>query len=146
MSNITYRGALVLRRRGFSMIEVMATVFLLAVAMSTMLQLLTLLARERRSAERREWAIHETGNVMDRLAAEPYDQLDSAQTRGLAQARTLIAGRVLPEGRLTIEVESEDKPVQRKRLTLVLRWRDQAGGWERPVRLTEWVVRGRYEP
>src|SRR5438445_497746 len=62
------------RARAFTMIEVALTVFLLAIAMTATVQVLGWVAAERRAVERRQWAVQEVANVMERLTAEPWDR------------------------------------------------------------------------
>ena len=68
------------RRRAFTMVEVTLLAFLLAVAMTTTVQVLGWVATQRRAVERRQWAIQEVANLMEHLTAEPWDRVtpDSA--------------------------------------------------------------------
>lgn len=128
-------------RRAFTVVEVALSVFLLAVAMTTTVQVLGWVANERRAAERRQWAIEEVANLMERLTAAPWDQVtvDSARSVTLPEG---IRGK-LPEPELTIVVDEPEGNPGEKRLAIRLRWRNRAGAWEAPVRLTAWIARRR---
>jgi hypothetical protein len=128
-------------RRAFTTCEVALAVFLLAVAMTTTVQVLGWVAAERRAVERRQWAVQEVANLMERLTAEPWDQVTTESARALALSEAIR--RKLPGPELTIEVDGKDTERGEKRLAVRLRWRNRAGAWEAPVRLTAWIARPR---
>jgi hypothetical protein len=78
---------------------------------------------------------------MERLTAEPWDRVtpDSARASTLSEE----IRRKLPEPEMTIVVDEKDADQGQKRLAIRLRWRNRAGAWEAPVRLTAWISRGR---
>ena len=123
------------RRRGFTLVELTLTVVLLTVAMTTVVQVLGWVATERRAIERRQWAIQEVANLMERLTAEPYDAVTADSARTLALSGSTAAK--LPEPELTIEVA--EARGEAKRLAIRLTWRNRAGLRETPVRLTAWI-------
>jgi hypothetical protein len=129
------------RRRAFTTCEVALALFLLAVAMTVTVQVLGLVAAERRAAERRQWAIQEVANVMEHLTAESWERLSTESARGLAVSGEIR--RKLPGAELAIDVQEPGAGRMEKRLAVRLRWRNRAGGWEAPVRLTAWVARPR---
>jgi hypothetical protein len=114
-------------------------VLLLAVAMTATVQVLGWVAAERRAVERRQWAIQEVGNLMERLTAEPWERVDADLARALVLSEEVR--RKLPEPELTIDVDDRDAGRGEKRLMIRLRWRKGAGGWESPVRLCAWITR-----
>jgi hypothetical protein len=129
------------RRRAFTMTEVVLSTFLLAVAMTTTVQVLGWVASERRAAERRQWALQEVANLMEHLSAEPWDQITPESARDATLGEE-IRGK-LPDPELTVVVDERDADRGVKRLAIRLRWRNRAGGWEAPVRLTSWIARRR---
>jgi hypothetical protein len=129
------------RRRAFTTCEVALAVLLLAVAMSTTVHVLGWVAAERRAVERRQWAIQEVGNLMERLTAGPWEKVDAGSARALVLSEEVR--RNLPEPELTIDVDDRDAGRGEKHLAIRLRWRNRSGAWERPVRLSAWVAQRR---
>jgi hypothetical protein len=113
----------------------------MAVAMTTTVQVLGWIGAERRAGERRQWAIQEVANLMERLTAMPWDRVTSESARALALSEALR--RKLPGPELTIDVDEKNAGRGEKRLAIRLRWRNRAGAWEAPVRLTAWIAQQR---
>jgi hypothetical protein len=126
------------RRRAYTTCEVALAILLLAVAMTTTVQVLGWVAAERRAVERRQWAIQEVGNLMERLTAEPWDKVDAESARKLSLSEEIR--RKLPDPELTIDVDDRGAVQGEKRLAIRLRWRNRSGGWESPVRLCAWIA------
>jgi hypothetical protein len=129
------------RRRAFTTCEVAVALLLLVVAMTTTVQVLGWVAAERRGVERRQWAVEEAANVMERLTALPWDQVTGERARALVLSEEVR--RKLPGPELTIDVGDRGDASGEKRLAIRVRWRSRSGGWEAPVRLTAWVTRRR---
>jgi Tfp pilus assembly protein PilE len=131
--------------RGLTTIEMVMATLVLGVAMTLTVQILGWVMRERRGADRRAIAVQEAANAMERLAAQPWDQLtpEAAQSEPLSPA----ALQALPGAELNVTVAAEaDKPGL-KRIGVQLRWRGRSSAYEAPVRLTSWVARrGRAQP
>jgi Tfp pilus assembly protein PilV len=130
------------RHRGaFTACEVALAVFLLAVAMTTTVQVLGWVASERRAVERRQLAIQEVANLMEHVTAQPWDQVTPDSARALSLSEEIR--RALPGPELTIDVQESDAPLAEKRVAIRLRWHNRAGLWEAPVRLSAWIARPR---
>jgi Tfp pilus assembly protein PilV len=123
------------------MVEVTLSVFLLAVAMTTTVQILGWVATQRRAIERRQWAIQEVANLMEHLTAEPWDRVTPDSARALTLSDEIR--RKLPEPELKLDVDETEAGRGEKRLAIQLRWRNRSGTWEAPVRLTAWIARRR---
>lgn len=132
------RGGAKNRRRAFTMVEVAVTVLMLAVAMTTILHVLTWVAMERRAIERREWALEEAANLMERIAARPWKDVNAGAVKPLTLSEHLRGS--LPDAELSIAVDEKAGP-QLKRVAIRIRWRNQAGTWVAPVRITSWMSR-----
>lgn len=129
-------------RRAYLLAETSVAALLLGLALVGTVKMLGWTAAERRSSERRGWAVQEAANVMETLTAIPFDRLSQAAAR---EAATLSedAGGVLPEGHLDVQIV-EEPPL--KRIDLALVWRGASGLNEAPVRLTAWVARKGAKP
>lgn len=132
------------QRRGLTLIEITIAVFLLAVSMTATVRIIGWLASERRACERRQCATREAANVMEHLTALPWDSLTAESARNFALSEPSRSG--LPSGELSVAVD-EQAAAGSKRLSVRVRWRNRAGEWDAPVRLTAWIHRdGRKAP
>jgi len=120
----------------------MATV-LLMIAMTLTVKVLGWVALERRSAERRQRAVMEVANVMERITAYPFEEVNSTLARRITLSETARAS--LPDSELALDVSEGARAAGRaaKRIAVRLRWRGRSGLWDAPVRLTSWLERGR---
>ena len=96
-------------------------------------------AVERRSTQRREIALAEAANAMERLAAGDSQLLKSHPTTEIPLSPT--AKEMLPSGKLTSEIQEPKDPLDGKRIVIEVSWLNQAGEPEIPVRLVTWVWR-----
>ncbi len=123
-------------RRAYLLIETVAAAILVAGILTATLSLLGWLAVERRSAERRGWALQEASNALERVAAQPFAEIEEDRARSLI-ALSDGAREVLPEARLQVRVVPVGDGL--KRVSVELRWKGRAGRDEPPVRLTCWA-------
>ena len=128
-------------RRAFTMIEVVVTALILVIAMSLTMKLLAWVAHERREAERRLCAIAEVANTMERFAARPLDEVTEQSARSLKISET--TREALPDAELKVNVDDKAAGDDSKRIVVQLRWRNRAGEWNAPVRLTSWISKRR---
>ena len=127
------------RRRGFGLIELTITAILAVTAMTVTVQLVGWVAAERRAALRRERALLEAGNLLERLAARPWEVLGTDPAHPPAVSLPESTRAVLPGASVAVEVHAVEGPVASKRVAVVIRWRDGTGTFEAPVRLVTWV-------
>jgi hypothetical protein len=116
---------------------------MLSVAMAMTVKVLGYSGQQRRSAEQRQRALLEAGNLMERITAMPFDEVTAERVRRLSIARTVAES--LPGAELAVEVKEERPGPDRssRRVAVRLRWKGRSGEWEAPVRLTTWIERGR---
>jgi hypothetical protein len=133
-------------RRGSLLLEITMATLLLMIAMSLTVRVLGWVGHERRASERRQRAVIEVSNAMERLTAYPYARVNSELSRKLTLETRI--DRSLPDAEWTSAIiESEPEPGRAvKRITLGLRWTNRQLDWESPVRLTTWIERRRTEP
>ncbi len=127
------------RRRGFTLVEILVSVAMLATAMSLTVGLLGALAAERRAAERRLCAVQEVANLMERVSARPWGEVTPESLRTVSLSPRAL--QALPGAELTATVDDASAGPGGKRISLRLRWRDRAGTWTAPVRLSAWIYR-----
>ncbi len=123
----------------------MAAVMLM-VGMTLTVKVLSYAGLQRRAAEQRQRAIVEASNAMERLTALPFDDVTAERARALTLSPSTL--QRLPDAELAAAVEESQPGPGRsaKRIAIRLRWRDRAGEWEAPVRLTTWIERRRSAP
>ena len=80
----------------------MATVMLM-IAMTLTVKVLGWVALERRAAERRQRAVMEVANVMERITAYPFEEVTPDLARRITLSET--ARRSLPDSELAVDVE-----------------------------------------
>jgi Tfp pilus assembly protein PilV len=133
-------------RRGSLLAEVTMAAVLLMIAMTLTVKVMGYAGIERRATERRQRALLEVANLMERITAYRFDEV----TSGLAGRMTLSdeARRSLPDPELVVDVAEKPPGVGReaKRIGISLRWRGRSGEKERPVRLTSWIERREETP
>jgi hypothetical protein len=129
------------KRRGSLLVEVAMATVLLMIAMTMTVRVLGWVASERRSSERRQRAVLEVSNVMERITAYPFEEV----TPDLARRITLsdAARALLPDSELSVGVVDcpSEEGLAARRIAIRLRWRGSSGLWDRPVRLCSWISR-----
>jgi hypothetical protein len=113
------------------------------VAMSLTVKVLSWVGVQRRVWERRQWAVQEASNQMERLTCRPFDEVTPASVKEAKLSTQAQA--TLPEAELKIELKDNDSVggPGSKRIIVQVRWKNRGGEWDAPVRLTSWVFRGR---
>jgi hypothetical protein len=116
---------------------------MLMVAMALTVKVLGWVGVERYSFERRQCALQEAGNLMERLTARPFDAVTNSAGKQLTLSQP--ARKLLPGGELRVDVVENDPAggPDSKRVAVLLRWKTRSGEWDAPVRLTSWIYRGR---
>lgn len=127
------------RRRGFGLVELSIATLLLALAMAIVVQTAGWLATERRGAERRQRALQEAANLMERLTFRPWAEL----TPELAKAQTLSSPTksALRDGTLDVSIGPAEGDASARVIAIRIDWSNGAGGRVAPVRLVAWVHR-----
>ncbi|WP_152053838.1 type IV pilus modification PilV family protein [Tautonia marina] len=120
-------------RGGFTLIEATVAVVLLLVGMTTTLQAVSWIARERQALDRRALAIRETEHLLDRVV----------RTEANANAPLSLSSegeRALPDGTITVDREEEEQDgLTMQRITVTLRYQDRPGIPASVVRLRTWT-------
>jgi hypothetical protein len=124
-------------RAAFSVLEVIAACVMLATAMVITVHVLTLSWAQSREIERRQFAVQEAANLLERLTGAPWETLD-AELAAAQQLRPEDLSR-LPGGELDVVIEPGGDAPRSKRIAVTLRWRSRSGDFTSPVRLTAWV-------
>ena len=128
-----------MNRRGMMMLEAIVAGVLLSTLLVVCLQMLAATVVQRRASDQRQCALLELSNIMERIAARPWADLTTAAA-GQEKLSSLANGE-LPGAELTIEVSTDPKEPNAKRIAATLRWQDRSGRLGAPVTLSTWKYR-----
>jgi Tfp pilus assembly protein PilE len=117
--------------------ELIAAVAILMVLLAICLEILGAAAAGRRAAAGRQAAVLEAANVLERVAARPWDELEAEKAQLSPAARAL-----LPEAELKIVVAAAPDEPEAKLITVSLRWQGSNSLPVPPVCLSAWRYRG----
>jgi len=128
-----------MKRRGTSIVEMIVASVLLAAVMAASVQMLVVSSAGRRALQRRQVALQEASNLMEHLAARPWDDLTP---QGVAAVQpSQWARQALSQPSVKIEIATSPDDPAAKRIAVTLDWR-QAAGRQRPrVQLVSWRYR-----
>lgn len=93
--------------------------------------------RERRQTERRQLAIVEVENLMERVVSLPFNEIQQSTVNKFALSESAI--RQLPDASLEMKVSEADDVQKMKKIRIQLDWKNDQGVRGMPVRLTSWV-------
>jgi Tfp pilus assembly protein PilV len=130
---------MIMRRRGFLLLEVIVSSVLLAALTMVCLKYFLVAAAQRQSTDQRLTAMREAENIMERLSVRPWSEL-TPETLS-KQSLSPEIQRFMPDAELKIDIADEETKPPAKRITVSIRWQDQNGQWTEPVRLVAWSYR-----
>ena len=124
-------------RRGFTLVELISTCVLLGVVFSVSIPLLVTVARERLSAEQRQFALQHATNLLERAVVKDWSEFPPGEQTLTAAPPDVLA--MLPglERQLTV-TELSDEP-RSKQVAVSIRWQGRAGTVVAPLALSAWV-------
>lgn len=106
----------------------------LAMALSVgVAQILTVVANQRRLARQRAAAVLEAGNLMEQIAARPWEQAAPGQS---PVSLSRVCRQWLPGAELKVEITGEEPDARRIRIEIT--WHDPSGQPAAPVCLAGW--------
>jgi hypothetical protein len=116
---------------------------MLMIAMGLTVKVLGWVGAQRRDSERRQIAVLEAANLMERLTARPFEALTADSSRELLLSPR--ARQSLPGAELNVDIRANDPAggAGSKRVALRLRWQSRSGEWAAAVHLASWVYSGR---
>ena len=125
------------RRRGTTILELVATCILLGVVFSVSVPLLTVVSRERHAAEQRQFGLQHAANLLERTVARGWSRL-TVGPQEIAAAESDLEF-LLPGLERRVEVMSLSDDLNAKLVTVSIHWKSRAGQPIAPVRLSAWV-------
>ena len=131
-----------MNRRGMTILELVIAGALLGTLLIVSLKMIGAVGDWRREADRRQLALFEVANLMERVAARPWSELTPEADDDVRLSDNIR--QRLPGAELKIEVS--DSPPERKptskRIAVSIRWRDRAGRMLPLVSITTWRFLG----
>jgi len=125
-------------RPGFTVLELTITLGVLAVMLLVVGQSVALVAQQRRITQRRELAARTAENVMERVFAKPWNELNTEQLAEVKLPEDVK--RDLPGAALKLDVTELEGPPRSRRIQVEVAWKDAAGLVAKPARLVAWRV------
>src|SRR4051812_21411578 len=138
-SNILSSGKLIAsapRRRAFTLLELTIAAAMLALLLTTSVQMLRALSVHQRASERRAVALEAVQAVADQVANIPWDHLTAESATKVPIPKPLDG--YLPGAKLSVSLDEQAAP-QSRRIHVELTWNGSDGQTVAPVRLTSWA-------
>jgi prepilin-type N-terminal cleavage/methylation domain-containing protein len=127
------RQPIALRRRGFTLLELIVATILLAAMAATVVPLLALASRQQRETDRRQLALYEAQNILEQIAARPWSELKPG---AVEQELPQVCREHLPHARLDVAIDPADDGG--RRIAVKLLWKLRNGVDAAPMRLVTW--------
>ncbi len=127
------------RARGFTVTELLVACVVLVALLAVCFEIVGASLSARRAASRRLIARQEAANLMERLAARPWDELTPELAAGLGLSPEGRAA--LPGAELAASVAAVEGEEAAKRISVEVRWKDTSSPSPRPERLVAWRYR-----
>ena len=126
-----------LKRGGFTILEMIGTCLLLGILFSMTIPMMLLVARERRSAEQRQFALQHATNLLEAARTRDWSDLEPGELTVPDPDRDLQA--VLPGLQQTLVVKQLAGEIDSRQIIASIRWQNRAGELVSPLRLIAWV-------
>lgn len=123
--------------RAFTLLEVVIAASMLAVLLTTSVQMLRALSIYQRASDRRGVALEAVQAVSDQVANIPWDQLTAESAKKVTIPKPLDG--YLPGAKLSVSLDEVATPTASRRIHVDLTWNGPDGQSVAPVRLTSWV-------
>ncbi len=128
-------------KRGSMLLETAVACVLLAALAGVCLKSFAAAAAQRLAIDQRQIALREAANLMEKLTALPWDDVDQAADKPFAESLQKTLPKELDGAEIQVEVAPATGEPAAKRLAVIIRWQDKDGQWVQPVRLTAWRYR-----
>ena len=130
-------AATVPHRRGFTLVELTSAMILLGVVFTVSISILAAVARERRSAEQRQFALQHATNLLERITGIGWSKLSPGTQKTDPLPAELQA--LLPNFEQHVEVTTLPEELNSKLVSVSVSWKNREGQVIAPVHLSAWV-------
>ncbi|MCC6125246.1 MAG: hypothetical protein IT426_09810 [Pirellulales bacterium] len=124
--------------RGSMLMETAVACVLLVALAGVCLKSFAAAAAQRLAIDQRQIALREAANLLEKLTAMPWDEIDKAADAAFAETARKTLPKELEDGEIKVEVAAAAGEPAAKRIAVSLRWQDKNNQWVQPVRLTAW--------
>jgi type II secretory pathway pseudopilin PulG len=124
------------RFTAFTLIEVIVAVTLLGAGLVLTCEVLHWTSLLRRENERRQCAMQEAANALERIRGWSWQELVAEQPPELALSESAL--RQLPQGDLQLEIAADPDDSDARRIAVEVSWQLRDGQPAAPVRLIAW--------
>ena len=123
------------------LLETAVACVLLAALAGVCLKSFAAAAAQRLAIDQRQIALRAAANLLEKLTALPWDDLDKAADKPFAEASQKALPEELDGAEVKVEIVPATGEPAAKRLAVTVRWQDKDNQWVEPVRLTAWRYR-----
>jgi len=123
--------------RAFTLLEIVAASAMLAVLLTSCVQMLRAISIHQRASDRRLVAMEAVQAMADEAANIPWNQLTADSAKKINVPKPLAG--YLPGAKLSISLDNENTPAAAKRIHIELTWNGPDGQPVAPVQLTTWA-------
>ena len=124
------------KRKAFTLTETVVAGVILATAIAVSVQMLVAASAQHKTMEHGRIALLEAGNVVERLAVEPWSKLNADELA--AWKLSPEAAAALPDGKLQIHLEPLSGQPAGKRITVTVFYNPKKNQPARSSRLVTW--------
>ena len=124
-------------RRGFTIVELIATCLLLGVLFSITVPMFAVVARERRSTEQRQFALQHAANLLEHATSRPWSEIPVGELN-LPDADPDLQ-IVLPSLERTLVVKQIEGQPESRQIIASIQWQGSSGQMVSPLRVSAWV-------
>ncbi|MBC8874035.1 MAG: prepilin-type N-terminal cleavage/methylation domain-containing protein [Planctomycetes bacterium] len=128
-------------KQGMTLVETMCAVFILGVATTAVVQMVSAIAVQRRLADRRSLAAEEAANLMEQILAMPWPEIADEKFADMSLSKTLQ--KLGGDPALCISARPQPGPPTSKEIRISIDWVDTGGGRSKPVQLIAWHFRSK---
>jgi type II secretory pathway pseudopilin PulG len=126
-------------RRGVSVAELVFAILIVSVMLLTLARVMSIAANQRRELGRRQIAVQEANNLLERITGRDWDEIDESKLASIELSPR--AKQSLPAAELRIQVQPEDGPPPAKRIVVEVGWQAHGPDAVATVRLSAWKHR-----
>jgi hypothetical protein len=123
-------------RSGMLLVEIIAAIAILAVLLTSTVQVMRVMSTQYAAADRRTLALEVVQNIAEQVGNIPWEKLTPEAAGNLTVPDAVKP--YLPEAKLATTVTDLQVPVAAKRVLIELTWNAPNGITARPARLTVW--------
>ena len=124
-------------RRGIVLLELVVAFGLFAVLIALCLQMFLSTAAARRASERRAGALVESGNLVERAAALPWNEVTPERLADFKLSSSVE--EILPHAVVKATLEPSTEGPRAKHVQVEITWNNPSGVADAPVRLSYWA-------